>query len=161
MRAIAGGHIQPDALILLGAPYQWIADKHFHHGVSQEIADEVKANYATDPTSMLTSFQTLMALGDTQEKAIIETLAQGTQVWKNGGFWLNELATATAHGLDFSKFPRTMVVHGAKDKVIAPQSADAYIERIHGAEFMRWPDCAHAPHLHDPQLLDAILRQHV
>ncbi len=161
VRAIAGGHIWPGALILLGAPFQWVADAHFTHGVPQVVADEVQYNYARDPESMLAGFHTLIAHGDTQEKSIIRALNKIRQVWKNGAFWLGELAQASCCDLNFSVFPRTVLVHGLSDKVIPPANAKMYAERLPASELMEWLGCAHAPHLHNPQSLRERIRTYV
>jgi pimeloyl-ACP methyl ester carboxylesterase len=161
VRAIAAGHVKPERLLLLGAPFQWVADAHFTHGVPQAVAGDVEKNYRTGAKAMLAGFHTLIALGDTHEKQIISTLDATTQVWENGAFWLGELARASCFELDFSGFPPTTIVHGLKDKVITAMSATAFARRIAGSELHIWPLSAHAPHLHDPDILRQMVSAYV
>lgn len=153
VRAVAGGHIKPGHLVLLGAAFQWIADADFTLGVPREVADEVRENYRRDARAMLGGFHALIALGDTHEKDIARGLDTTVRVWKNGAFWLEELARTSCRTLDFGNFPPTTIVHGLKDKVITAMSATAYARRIAQSQLHVWPLCAHAPHLHDPQTL--------
>lgn len=151
VRAIAGGHVKPDALMLLGAPFQWVADAEFPGGVGQDVADEVMHNYTANPKRMLTGFHTLIALGDSKEREIISALDATAAVWKNGAYWLGQLAKTSCRALDFTGFPPTTIIHGLKDRVIALDNAQAYGKTLAGAELVLWPDCAHAPHLHNPE----------
>jgi pimeloyl-ACP methyl ester carboxylesterase len=148
VRAIAMGHIRPQALILLGAPFQWVEDANFS-GVSKAMAGDARANYAAQPQAMLKNLNALVALGDAHEKSILRSLNASLSLWKRGPFWLDELTRTSCRELNFSGFPPTVIIHGAKDKVIYPHNAHAFKELLPQAELQLWPECAHAPQLHD------------
>lgn len=160
VRAIAGGHIKVQRLILLGAPFQWIADAHFPAGIPADIAKDVAQNYECDPAAMLSGFNTLIALGDKYEKQIVRML-NATEVCKNGTYWLSELARTSCRTLDFSLLPSTTLVHGLNDRVIFPDNAKAYNTHLTRSELHLWPECAHAPHLHDAEKLRQLIHEYV
>jgi pimeloyl-[acyl-carrier protein] methyl ester esterase len=161
VRAIAGGHIKPKALLLLGVPFQHVADEHFPHGVLVPAAAEYRDNYCRNPEGTLAQFQAYIGYGDKFAKRIIRAVNQDVSVWKNGLFWLDELARNSCRELSFSAFPETVIVHGAEDKVINPASAKAFADVIPKSEVQLWPDCGHAPHLHNPEALSRIVAPYV
>jgi len=160
-RAAAEGYCRPQAVLLLGAPFQWLADEHFKEGFPQEMAGGVREDYRREPEAMLKRLNGLVALGDAHEKQITRTLNRGVRLWENGMYWLNELTQFSCRSLDFSAFPRAIIVHGMKDKVIYPVNAEAYAKALPQCELMLWPECAHAPHLHDSDVLRSLIAAHV
>ncbi len=161
VRAVAGGYLKPKALLLLGAPFQWVAGEGIAKGIPVEAVAEVRDNYQRDPKAMLKNLNALIALGDRDEKSIVRTLNAVLSVWDNGLYWLDELTKTSCSALNFSAFPPTVIVHGDKDKVIHPVNADAYMAALPKAELMKWPDCAHAPHLHDMHALQTLVSKYV
>jgi len=161
VRAIAGGHIKPASLMLLGVPFQWVADAQFTEGVPAEAVSDIKANYARDPQAMLKNFNALIALNDKHEKQILRVLNKSVRVWPNGMYWRDELARTSCVAFNFSDFPPTTIIHGTEDKVIRPINAKAFAERLPQAELLLWPHCAHAPHLHDAPALTQIVNRYV
>ena len=90
VRAIAGGYIKPGKLLLLGAPFQSVADAHFPEGMSEADFRAIKNSYRKNPQAMLVQFQSLVGVG------VIPKL------WEHGFFWLEELGNSGCHSLDFS-----------------------------------------------------------
>jgi pimeloyl-[acyl-carrier protein] methyl ester esterase len=161
VRAIAEGYTKPEHLVLLAAPFQWVADAEFTQGIPLGAVEEVRGNYINDPEAMLKNLHALIALGDVKEKQIIRSLNAMLRLWENGMYWLDKLTYASCRRFDFSAFPPTTIVHGLKDKVIHPVNAEAYAEALPQAELQLWPECAHAPHLHDINALSDIVSRHV
>jgi pimeloyl-[acyl-carrier protein] methyl ester esterase len=160
-RAVAGGHTKPGELLLVGPVFQQIADARFVHGPTKEMFAALKQSYKQHPEAMLAQLHALIGLGDTHARRIIRTLGEGLELWSNGAFWLEELGTASCAELDFAAFPKTTIVHGINDKVIDPVNAQAFADRLPQAEMLLWPNCAHAPHLHNPEALRQRVEQYV
>jgi pimeloyl-ACP methyl ester carboxylesterase len=161
VRAIAGGHVKPKALMLLAAPFQFIADEGFPRSMPAATFQEFRTGYRASPEETLRQFHTLLALGDTKAKPITTALNATRQAWKHGLFWLDVLAAFSCEQVDFNAFPPTTVIHGLKDKVADPANAEAFSKRISHARLLPWDNCAHAPHMHDAEALREIVRAHV
>lgn len=159
VRAIASRHIKVRNLILMGAPFQFMASDDFPHGATQELWHSIRANYAATPDSMIKDFSGHIAAGDAYAARIIRTLNKTLSVWQNGLFWLDELARFSCFGLDFYGFPPTLLLHGRNDRVIRHEQARIFADTIPGAELRLLDDCGHAPHLHDEGLLKGILNR--
>jgi pimeloyl-[acyl-carrier protein] methyl ester esterase len=160
-RAISDGYVKPKRLILLGAPFQWVADADCPQGFPAAAVEGVRGNYIDKPEMMLKNLNGLVALGDVHERRIIKQLNRTLQVWPNGMYWLDKLTNASCRKFDFSVFPPTIIIHGMQDKVIHPWNAKAFAEAMPKAELLLWPECAHAPQLHDLPALQEIVKRHV
>jgi len=161
VRAVAGGYIAPRALLLLGAPFQHVADAHFAHGLPAPMMKEFRRSYMRHPKEVITQFHLRTAQGDAHSERIAGILNEDIVIWQNGLLWLDELADVTCRTLDFSRFPKTFIVHGAEDKIIYPFNAQAFADSIPASEFLLWKACGHAPHLHDPVALSELIAAHV
>jgi pimeloyl-[acyl-carrier protein] methyl ester esterase len=161
VRAVAAGRVTPKALLLLGAPFQHVADAHFPQGVPLGAASEYRENYRHAPMETLKQFMGYIGYGDRFATRIIRSLNQHITLWDNGLFWLDELMRTSCRILDFSRFPKTILVHGTEDKVISPENAKAFKAKIPHAELLLWSDCGHAPHLHNPDVLRKVIANHV
>ncbi len=157
VRAIAGKRIRVKKLILIGAPFQFMASDGFAHGATQQLWQGIRASYKNNPDSMIKEFSGHVAAGDSYAARIIRTLNKTLSVWENGLFWLDELARFSCCGLDFSAFPPTLLLHGRNDRVIHHEQARFFVKAIRGAELISPDDCGHAPHMHDEGLLKGIL----
>lgn len=160
VRAVAAGIIKPKKLVLLGAPFQMVADKHFRGGSPKALVAASRFALAANAELMLREFQaTMLAKGDSCAEAIKAVAPQylapmeGMQ-WL---FWFDELARYSCRELDFSGFPPTHIIHGEEDAVIPFANAEAFCERIAGAQLHRLKKCGHAPHWHDANFVKAVI----
>lgn len=161
VRAIAGGYVKANRLILLGAPFQFMASAAFSEAMPAEAFKGVIEQYRTHPQAMVKQFAGIISTGDSFAPRIARTLGQYTDVWKQGIFWLEELARYSCAELNFSTLPPTLLVHGLKDKVIYPIQAEWFRQHLPHAELHLWPECGHAPHLHDEASLRQLVGRHV
>jgi len=162
MEAIARGICRPRQLLLLGAKYQYASDAAFPHGASRERIEETRRHYMSDPQGMLRQFQSLIAKGDEHERSIMHLLhVQGAPLWPQGPFWLDQLRTLSCRAMDMNAFPPTHIVHGTMDVITPPEHAQCLHKALPASTLEIWPRCAHAPHLHDPERLRAIIASYV
>ncbi len=160
VQAVAGGYCRPKKLLLLGAPFQCVASEHFPEGMPTPMFQEFRTNYQRSPEETTKRFPLFIAQGDRYASRIVQTLGH-TPVWQNGLFWLDVLGSSSCHTLDFSAFPHTIIVHGANDQIIRSTNAAAFAARLPSCELLLWPDCGHAPHLHNPDAIREIVAKHV
>jgi pimeloyl-ACP methyl ester carboxylesterase len=160
-RAVAGGHVRPQTLILLGASYQFLADTAFTHGMQKADFASVVNSYTQDPIEMLKGFHMFVGAGDKHSTRIARALNQPITVWKHGLFWLEELGRFSCNTLDFSSFPATIIIHGINDKVVSPAQAEMFAKHIPSSQLTLLEDCAHAPHLHDTAALKTLVDRYV
>jgi pimeloyl-ACP methyl ester carboxylesterase len=161
LRAIHANAIKPDRILLLGVPFQCVASADFPEGVTAANIEDTKNNYTENPSETLKQLNALIGLGDKLASAITRTLNENLVLWGAGIYWLEELKTFSCNSLDFSHFPQTTIIHGTEDKVIYPANAHKLAKSIPNATLQFWPECAHAPHLHDPEALKKLITNHV
>ncbi len=161
VQAIAGGFVKAKTLLLIGAPFQCIASKDFPYGMSAAEFGEIRENYRKHPKEMVFQFNTLVGMGNPKTARIIQKLNQGSEIWKNGLYWLDELGKTSCASLDYSKFSKTIILHGATDKIINPANANKFAEILPDSELIIWQACGHAPHLQDAEGLRNIIKAHV
>lgn len=153
VRAIAGGYVTAHKLVLLGAPFQFLAGGDHAEGMPADKFPAIVENYRSDPQGMVRQFAGIISAGDIYAPRIARELGKSREVWRHGLFWLEELGRFSCAGLDFAGFPPTLLVHGEKDQVIYPGQARLFAARLPQATLHLLPGCAHAPHLHAPERL--------
>lgn len=160
LRAVAAGVARPKKLVLLGAPYQMVADKHFKGGTPKMMVLASRAALATNAEFMLREFQAgMLAKGDSKEAAIKATApaylapVEGME-WL---FWFDELERFSCRHLDFSGFPPTHIIHGDNDAVIPFANAEHLHAQIAGSTLHKLEKCGHAPHWHDENFVKTII----
>ena len=156
VRAIANGAVKAKKLVLLGAAFQCIADKHFTEGIKSSDYQSLKTNYVAGKEEFLKTFNGQMAVGSPNEKRIITKLNSSLRMWKNGLFWLEELEKFSCFHTDFSHFPETVIVHGENDKIINVQNADLFGKYIPDAKVVRLTT-GHASHLSHEMLIKNLI----
>ncbi len=161
VRAVAGGYVRPQTVILLGASFQFLSDANFTQGMPASEYPSIIAGYANAPTEMLTGFNALVGAGDQHSASIARTLNQNIIVWPQGKFWLEELGRFSCSTLNFADFPRTIIIHGLNDKVASVGQAKAFATHIASSELQLLENCAHAPHMHDTAALKALVERYV
>lgn len=155
VRAIAGGFLKAEKLILLSVPFQCVADEYFSHAMSAADFKNIRASYAGDPCMMVAQFQAIAGFGD---KKVIRELSHGITIWDNGLFWLEELGRITCRWFDFSLLPETVIVHGTGDKVIDAAQAKEFAARIASTQCVLLPEMSHALHLQAPEQLRELVK---
>lgn len=159
VRAVAAGHVRPKRLVLIAPTFQFLKSPNFAEGMDAQAWEPVLAHYKRDAQDMLRGFNMLVAQGDSNASRVMRALNRN--LWQEGTFWLEELARFDGHTMDFNAFPPTTIIHGREDKVAAPAQATAYEKAIPNAQLIWVDNCAHAPHLHDPEFIRKTLAAYV
>lgn len=160
VRAIAAGIIRPKRLVLLAAPFQLVADKHFRGGKPRLMVAASRLALLADAGFMLRQFQAdMLAQGDSNAAAIKEISPQylaptDGMEWL---YWFDELARFSCRDLDFSAFPPTDIIHGHNDAVIPYANGEAFAEHIRGSRLHGLEKCGHAPHWHDANFVKQVI----
>jgi len=159
VRAVAAGMIRPAQLVLVAVPYQFVGEG----AQGRETFDKFHANYKNNPKRTLGKAWELIHYEDAQapyirdQMALFDADAVLARDWLR---WLHLLDGFNCAALDFSAFPRTLLVHGLNDKVVLPAQSQRIAERIPEARLSLWERCGHAPHLHDAARLRQLIRAH-
>lgn len=156
VEAILEKKISPKKVILIAAPFKFIADNNFPSGMNKSIFDEFRANYIADPQGTLSQFNSLIALGDNKGREIARNLNKEIKIRKNGLFWLDDLAKSDFSQSEFSNFPETTIIHGANDKIVDIANAHKFAQAIKNSRLEIWQNCGHAPHLHDAERFEKL-----
>lgn len=160
VRATAAGIIQPKHLVLLGAPYQLVADKRFKGGKPKMMATALRLAFTANADALLNRFQAeFLAQGDSHAECIKEAAPHflapaACNAWL---FWLDELIHYSCSGLDFSHFPRTSIIHGQNDAVIPYANAVEFSQKIQNSTLYPLANCGHAPHWHDANFVRNVI----
>lgn len=160
VRAVAAGILRPKRLVLMGAPFQLVSDRHFKGGVSRAVIAASRLALQANAALMLREFQgTLLAQGDSRAREIRRVTKDyvAPVAGMHWLFWFDELAHFSCRPLDFTGFPPTDIIHGVEDAVIPFGSAVAFHTRIAGSTLHRMEKCGHAPHWHDANFVKTVI----
>lgn len=158
-RAVAAGVIAPKQLVLIAVPYQFVGEG----AQGQETFKKFHGNYKANPKRTLDKAWELVHYEDTQSQFVSDQLAlfdKDAVLKRDWLRWLEALEHYTCDGLDFSQFPRTLLVHGDKDKVVSFDQAQRFAAKIPQAKLHVWEGCGHAPHFHNPAKLQKLIHEH-
>lgn len=156
VRAVASGLIKPKQLVLIATPYQFVAEG----ALGRETFDKFYANYKNNPRRTLHKAWELIHYEDAKSDYISDQFAlfdKDAVMQRDWLRWLGLLEDFSCESLDFRRFPRTLLVHGTRDKVVDITQSERMATCIAGAELERWEDCGHAPHLHDAARLQKLI----
>ncbi len=158
-RAIAQGLIKPRKLALIAAPYQFVKSPALPLGMRRDLFDQFRDNLATDPERTLKRAWALVAMDDAREAEVAALIRQSAAKMPPRDWlkWLDELSLFSCHGLDLSKLPPTLLVQGGRDRVVFAEQAQAWAKALPDARLELWEAAGHAPHLHHPKALKALL----
>lgn len=160
VRATATGIIQPKHLVLLGAPYQLVANKQFREGKSKMMTAALRLAFTTNADALLNRFQAeFLAQGDCNAGCIKEAAPHylapaACNAWL---FWLDELIHYSCSELNFGHFTRTSIIHGQNDAVIPYANAVEFSHKIQHSTLYSLPNCGHAPHWHDANFVRNVI----
>lgn len=150
-RAVAEGALRPELLVLIGAPFQFLWRPQAPLGMKPDLFKKFHDNYCRNPARTLDKSWALVAHGDERAQQVSARLAPLRRHVReeDWGYWLDALAEFSCHGLNFSFFPNTLLLHGARDAVSGPAQSHAFLRAIPRARLDLWRGSGHAPHLHD------------
>lgn len=160
VRAIAEKLIAPKQLVLIATPYQFVDGT----AMGKETFARFYRNYQINPKRTLHKAWELLHYEDGRSDYIRDQLAAFNQdevLAKDWLRWLGILEHYSCEPLDFSDFPPTLLIHGAKDKVVDVNQSRLFAHRIKGARLEIFPNGGHAPHWHDLPRLRELIASHV
>jgi len=159
VRAIVEGAIAPKQLVLIATPYQFVGDEV----MGPETFAKFHASYKLNPKRTLDKAWELIHYEDTRAEFIrdqLELLDRDMVLKKDWLRWLGILEHYDCDVLDLDGFPRTLLVHGMKDKVVSSEQSKCFHSKIKHSKLELWEGCGHAPHLHDMARLQRAIHGH-
>jgi pimeloyl-[acyl-carrier protein] methyl ester esterase len=159
MQAAARGVIQPDLLVILASPVQFVADANFPHGMGQETFRLFQENFHANPQKTARRFNHLIADGDAQYHQVVHALHTQPDVdYALWGKWLDALKHQRHNALPLHHLPRTLFIYGERDGIVSAAHGQYFHERIPHSQLILLPDCAHAPHLHSSEIIRELIQ---
>ena len=159
VRLIRDGVLKPKLLILMAAPYQFVADKNVTSGMNSLAFLAFKNAFSLLPSSTLQRFAFMVGHNDSHMKQIVDDLGIDQENFIAWSKWLDEIKDFSCHKVDFRHFPRTVIIHGDGDTVVNVQQASLFSEKIKNSRLEIMKLSGHAPHLHDPALVKKIIKE--
>lgn len=156
VRAIAEQAASPKLLVLLGTPFQFVMSENYPYATPPEQLAAIRQQLRREPEQTIHAFQDFLLSGDALYDEIRPQLRLPHHLdgWDK---WLTTLGEFRGSRIDFSDFPPTLVIHGETDAVVDPQQAGDFTRALPHAALDLIPGCAHAPHLHAPERIRALI----
>ncbi len=162
LMAKAHGLINPDWLVILGSPLQFVADETFPLGMGQQTFAQFYENMSSDPQRTSLKFNHLIAYGDKHQERIVEQLnaQQHKPDWDDWVPWLDVLAQQHHSTMPLSGLGNLLLIYGEEDVIVSHEQGKLLSKHAPRAKLEILPDCAHAPHLHDAQAVRELIAHH-
>lgn len=157
LRLVSMGAVQPQRMVLLATPYQFVADGQYPRAMSLAIFNAFRASMRQAPETALPRFLTLIAQGDSNRAAVRRQLSGEPETIERWLSWLDELGRFSCAEISLESMPPTLVVHGQQDMVVAFEQGEKLASALLHASRLWLPDCAHAPHFHAPERILAAM----
>ncbi len=149
----------PKLLVLIATPFQFVADEKIPYAMNPVMLHTFKSSFHLIPGETLKRFALMIAQHDSNMKKIVENLGIEGDSGHHWLEWLDEIGNFTCANMDFLGFPKTLIIHGDGDMVVDSRQAALFAEAIAGARLKIFKACGHAPHLHDPAKVKALIRK--
>ncbi len=163
VRAVAAGMFRPKKLVLIATPYQFVATHKNRLGMKRDLYDKFRDNVSRNPERAMRKAWELIHKGDTNDlyvRAQLERQDKKKLLEKN---WLHWLDLLDGFGFDEARlagFPPTLLIHGDRDVVVAPEQSRHFADAISQAKLAIIEGAGHAPHWHDTAAVKALIREH-
>lgn len=156
-RAVAQGILRPRLFVMIGSTFEYAPGK----GLDNATRNKPNAFYQTykaSPTKARALLAETMLAGDKKADVLRKRLKQDTG---HDADWLRWLTAARfgSEDVDFSRMPRTVIVHCRNDAVVHMDQAQLFKKEMPGARLELLPDCGHLPHLHDPATIRTMIEE--
>lgn len=161
IRLIERKIINPEFLVLIGTPFQFVKSSQIAAAMPKTAYENFKGKFSKAPDETLKKFSILTMMNDKNSRELFENLTITSENHKNLIFWLEELGRFSCHEIDFSSFPKTLIIHGAGDIVVHPSQAEVFAKKIPHAILKIITNCGHAPHYNNADELQKIIQQHL
>lgn len=161
VRLVSDGALKPKLLVLLAAPFQFVADKNVPSGMNSLAFLAFKNAFSLIPTSTLKRFALMIGHNDSNMKKIVEDIGidqENIVAWNK---WLDEIKDFSCQKFDFKNFPRTLIIHGDGDTVVNVQQGKLFNEKIKNSRLEIIQLSGHAPHLHDAEFVKKVIKEEI
>ena len=151
-RAVMDGVLRPRKLVLIAAPWCYVATPDYPHGMGPSTYELFLDNYATQPDRTARRFAGLIAHGDSEAARIqAEQASHLSTMTDNARWlpWLKELGQWQPDAQAAKLLPPTLIIHGHNDGVVPFAQSDEWMRHLPHARLLALPDVGHAPHLHN------------
>ncbi len=148
VRLIAEKVFTPEFLILFAAPFQFVKTPEIGAAMPEASFNNFRNNFATNSIETLEKFSLLMMLGSSQRaKELTDNLYLNEENHANLLFWLDELKRFSCYNINFSNFPKTLIIQGEGDMVVNVLQAKILAEKIADSSLKILANCGHCPHI--------------
>lgn len=160
--ATAAGLMQPKKLVLVAAPFQFVASNKLELGMNRAQFALFRDNYIASPKRTLDKAWELVIKDDKHgAKLRQEHMQQGKdamlqQNWQN---WLKQLDGISCHDVALSNLPPTLLLHGTNDVVVDVAQSHHYAKHIPDSKLVTFSGCGHAPHWHAPDKVQVAIKE--
>lgn len=163
LRALARGVLAPEKVTLLAPSAFFVKQDTHDHAMDGFTYQTFCENYASDAARTKKRFNGLVAMGDAQQKQVMDGLIHHDEVENTNRWlpWLQDLQHQDLRGEPLENITaHVQIIHGLADGVIHPKQAEILAEKLPNAVLHLWENCAHAPHLHNGGNLLKLLKKH-
>jgi pimeloyl-ACP methyl ester carboxylesterase len=147
-RTIATKIFNPELLILLSTPFEFVKSPKIAAAMPEASFDVFRENFVKNSARTLEKFSLLMMIGDSKRaKELADNLYLTEENYQNLIFWLDELKHFSGHDLNFTDFPKTLIIHGQGDMVVNILQAKIFADKINNSSLKILANCGHFPHI--------------
>lgn len=156
------GAVKARALVSIAAPYQFVRSATMHEAMPQDTFELFSANYRDDTERTASRFGGLLIKGDSRAKQLRGLLAHHERIGETEHWlrWMDFLRDYSAHEADYSLLPKTLIIHGAQDAIVPAIQGHKLAEKL-GGKLHILPNAGHAPHLHAPDEVRALIKEFI
>lgn len=162
LRAIAAGLFLPRRLVLIATPLRFVRIAEGGVGMPEDTYAQYRDNLHRDPERTFRKSYALIAHGDgniAQVERFLREMAARIPAC-DWSYWLDAMAEYHCREEDLSRMPPTLLLHGERDVVVAPDQSFALSRFIPENELYVFPECGHAPHWHAGDEVRELIMEH-
>ena len=176
-RLISEKIVSSQLLVLISAPFQFVKseqDKDITNlgiakfGIDKFIAmpkagfESFRNNFINNSAQTLEKFSLLMMLvKNNLAKDLARNLYIDEKNYLNLILWLEELGKFSCLDLDYSNFPRTLIIHGENDLVVNYSQAKVFASKITNSKLEILKNCSHCPHISNLPEMQKVIDQEI
>jgi len=160
-RLIAKKILNPQLLILIAAPFQFVKNSQVTAAMPKSAYDEFRNNFSSAPDGTLKKFSILTMMNDKNSRELFANLEINEMNHQKLLFWLEELARFSCYDIDFDNFPEALIIHGAGDVVVHVSQAKIFAEKILNSKLEIINNCGHAPQFSNLEKLQNLINEKI
>lgn len=157
IRALQAGVLKPKLLVLLATPFQFVRSKQIKCGIDRDNFNLFESDFKKDTSKALQRFSLMVARNDIKFREVADLLKADSDDAEKWLYWLSELEKFSCSNVDFSAFPKTVIIHGRNDTIVDASQSSLFLPLIKNVNIEMFNKCGHAPHLHDEAKVKEII----